>query len=396
MALLLGILILLSSMVSVELGLSVAIVEIVLGVVGGNFLGLHTTPWIDWLAGFGGIVLTFLAGAEVDIPVMRRRLKESLLIGGASFLFPFLAAFAYTYYVAHWSLRAAEIAGCALSTTSLAVVYAVLVESGLTRTEIGKIIMASTFVTDIGTVLALSILFVKPNLYVILFAAVSIAVIIAAPRIVPWFFRRYGGRVIEPEIKLLIAFLFLLMFAAKLSGSHAVLPAFVLGLVLSSILAGERVEEVRLRVVAFALLTPFFFLRAGMNVSLKAVAAGIGPAVALFAVKSTAKTAGVYTLSKRYIPRYAMYTNLLMSTGLTFGTISAMYGLAAHIISKSQFSILVAVVIATAVIPTMIAQRWFEPRHLLVVPEEAHIEYEVAGEINGIAELDIKVEAERK
>ena len=374
-ALVIGTLILLSSVVSIELGISVAIVEIILGVVGGNFLGLHTTPWIDWLAGFGSIVLTFLAGTEVDIPVMRKWFKESLLIGGASFLIPFLAVFAYTYYIAGWSLRAAEIAGCALSTTSLAVVYAVLVETGLTKTEIGKIIMASTFVTDIGTVLALSILFVKPNLYVIAFVVVSAVIIFIAPKAVPWFFRKYGGRVIEPEIKLLLFFLLILMFVAKISGSHAVLPAFILGLALSSILSGEHVEEVRLRVVAFALLTPFFFIKAGMNVSLKAVTASIFLTGILFAVKIGAKTAGIYPLGRRFFPKYAIYTNLLMSTGLTFGTISAMYGLTSHIITKSQFSVLVAVVIATAVIPTFIAQRWFEPRHLLTVPEEAHSTY---------------------
>ncbi len=150
-AAILAFLILAASMASVELGLSVAIIEILVGVAAANLLGLTTTPWIDFLASFGSIVLTFLAGAEVDPRLLREKFKESALIGGLSFVLPFVGAGIFAYYVAGWDLRQAEIAGVALSTTSLAVVYAVLVETGLTNTEIGKIIMAATFVTDLGT-----------------------------------------------------------------------------------------------------------------------------------------------------------------------------------------------------------------------------------------------------
>jgi len=137
-AMVMGLLILLASVMSVELGLSVALVEIALGIVAGNLLGLHSTPWIDFLAGFASIVLTFLAGAEVDPDLMREKLKESLMIGGLSFLLPFVGTLAFCYYVAGWTLRASQITGVALSTTSLAVVYAVLVETGLTHAATGS------------------------------------------------------------------------------------------------------------------------------------------------------------------------------------------------------------------------------------------------------------------
>ena len=162
-AMVIGILILVASIASVELGISVALIEIILGVVASNGFGLHTTPWIDFLASFASIVLTFLAGADVDPDVMQERLKESLWIGGISFLVPFLGAWLAAYYLFGWDWKAAQICGVALSTTSLAVVYAVLVETGLTHTTLGKIIMASTFVTDFGTALALSLLFVRPT-----------------------------------------------------------------------------------------------------------------------------------------------------------------------------------------------------------------------------------------
>jgi Kef-type K+ transport system membrane component KefB len=360
-AMIMGILILVASMASVELGISVALIEIVLGVVAGNWLGLHTTPWIDFLASFASIVLTFLAGAEVDPELMRERLKESLWIGGISFLAPFLGAWLAAHYVFGWSWQAAQICGVALSTTSLAVVYAVLVETGLTHTTLGKIIMASTFVTDFGTALALSVLFVRPTWWLVPFVLVSAGLVLLMPRLQPWFFPRYGGRVIEPEIKGAFAALFVLMYFAERAESHAVLPAFILGLAVAKILQSNREQQRRFRVVAFALLTPFFFIKSGMNVSLKAVWANLGLMLGLLGVKLLFKGVGVYPTAKRYLPEGATYTTLLMSTGLTFGTISSLYGLNAGLLTNDQFSVLVTVVVLSAVVPTWIAQRFFQP-----------------------------------
>jgi Kef-type K+ transport system membrane component KefB len=268
---------------------------------------------------------------------------------------------AFAYWALGWSGDASQIAGIALSTTSLAVVYAVLVETGLNQTVIGKRIMSATFVTDFGTAAALSILFIKPNLWILGFVAVSAALIFGLPRLSPWFFARYGNRVIEPEIKLVFAALFLLMWLGDKANSHAVLPAFVLGLALSNHYAGHRVEQERLRVVAFAFLTPFFFFKGGMSVSVSALWANLGVLALLFGAKMLPKLAGVYPLARRYCAPHAGFTSLLMSTGLTFGTISSLYGLQAGIIDETQFSLLIAVVVLSAIVPTVIAQRFLQP-----------------------------------
>jgi Kef-type K+ transport system membrane component KefB len=360
-AMIAAILILLATVVSIEAGISVALIEITLGVIAGNVLGLTSPPWMDFLASFASILLTFLAGAEVDHQVLREKLKESLLIGGVSFLAPFMGAWLFCAWALGWTTEASQIAGVALSTTSLAVVYAVLVETGLTHTAIGKLIMASTFVTDFGVALALALLFIRPTWWLVPFLAVSVLAIVVMIVVQPWFFRRYGDRVIEPEIKGAVAVLLVLMFFAERAQSHAVLPAFVLGLALAPIFHQHRELGRRFRIVAFALLTPFFFLKGGMNVSLRLVWANVGLLVLLFGVKQVTKFAGVYPFARRYVPRDAMFTTLLMSTGLTFGTISSLYGLNAGILSRAQFSVLVTVVVASAVIPTVIAQRWFSP-----------------------------------
>jgi Kef-type K+ transport system membrane component KefB len=364
-----GILVFLASLISLRLGLSVAIVELVLGVIAGNYFGFQPEPWMTYLAGFGGIVLTFLAGAEVDLPLLRSKFKESLLIGGASFLVPFLGAFGYTYFLAGWPLNAALIAAAALSTTSLAVVYSVLVETGLSHTRLGKLLMSATFVTDIGTALVLSVLFIKPNLGTLEFIVVSAIVIFMAVKYSRLLFSNkvYKNKVIEPEIKYIFLLLLIFMYFAAVGASHAVLPAFVLGLLMSPYFTElSDVKEVRnrLRTVAYALITPFFFIVGGLNVSLPLVFGAFGLFVALFAVKQIAKFIGVYFLAKKYLPKNEMYTTLLMSTGLTFGTISSVFGYQAGYIDKTQFSVLIAVVVASAIIPTVIAQKWFKPVHM--------------------------------
>jgi Kef-type K+ transport system membrane component KefB len=360
----LAVVVLLASMVSVEAGLSVAILELVGGVIAGNALGLGSQPWLDFVAAFASIVLTFLAGAEVDIDQLRREWRPSIAIGLVSFAGPFLVAMAVAHWLLEWSGRASAIAGIALSTTSLAVVYAVLVESGLNRSRLGKLLMSATFVTDLATATALSVIFIRPNGLFLLFLGVSVGLILLVPRIAPLFFRRYGDRVIEPEIKLVFVAFFLLMYLGELSGGHAVLPAFVLGLVMARHYQRHQHEQERLRVVAFAFLTPFFFLKGGLAVSLAAVWTSLGALGVLASAKMVPKLLGIYPLASRTMrgPGEAWFGTLLMSTGLTFGTISSLYGLNAGIIDRTQFSLLMSVVVGSAVVPTFIAQRWFAPR----------------------------------
>ena len=330
--------VLVASMISVEIGLSVALIELFLGVVVGNVFHLDVPSWLNFLGAFAGILLTFQAGAEVDVPQFRREWRASLSIGLVSFFAPFAVVGLIAYYALDWSRKQAEIGGLALSTTSLAVVYAVLVETGLNRELVGKRLMSATFVTDIATVAGLTVLFAKPTIWAIPFVLVSIALIVGLPKAAPWFFGRYGNRVIEPEIKLVFASLFLLMWLGGRANSQAALPAFILGLVMSGHYARHRTEQERMRVVAFAFLTPFFFLKGGMNVSAAALWANLGILAVLFVAKMVPKFGGVYPLARRYATPHATFTTLLMSTGLTFGTITSLYGLNAVGLRRAGFS----------------------------------------------------------
>jgi Kef-type K+ transport system membrane component KefB len=165
-------------------------------------------------------------------------------------------------------------------------------------------------------------------------------------------------------VKFIFLVLFLLGGLAKLARSEAVLPAYLVGLVIAGVFVRDRVLMERMRTIAFTMLTPFYFLKAGLYVSLPAVGTGALLIVAFLLLKMGTKIVGVWPLTHlfRFGRRDGLYTTLLMSTGLTFGTISALFGLSNHIIDQGQYTILVTVVIGSAVIPTLIAQHYFEPR----------------------------------
>ena len=355
---------LVAAMASLWVTISAALFEIVVGAVAGNTVGLPLTPWIDYIASFGAIVLTFLAGTDIDPHVVKKNLASSVTIGLMGFFAPYLGCLLFARYGLGWPWPQAQIAGIALSTTSVAVVYAVMVETGYNRTELGKIILAACFINDIGTVLALGLVFANYNLYLVLFVVVTIAVIAVLPWVVPWLFKRIGGRTSEPEIKFLFLVLFVLGGLANLGKSEAVLPAYLIGMALAPFFIGQRELQHRLRAICFAFLTPFYFLKAGSLIEAKALLTGAGLIALFLAIKMVTKFFGILPLTRYFAfePREGMYTTLMMSTGLTFGSISALFGLTNHIIDQSQYTVLVTGVIGSAVVPTFIAQVWFRPR----------------------------------
>ena len=366
---------LIATLVSIWLRVATAMSEIVVGtiaqlvigaLVGTAALGADQS-WITFLSGTGAIVLTFLAGAELDPVVFRRKWKEATAVGLVSFFGPFLGCAAAARWLLGWGPEASWLAGIAMSTTSVAVVYAVMIEFGFNVTDYGKTVLAACFITDLGTVVALGLIFAPFTLKTLLFVGTLAVAALILPWLTPRFFRRYGGRPSELETKYLLLCLFGLGALATWADSEAVLPAYLMGMVLAGTVGKDHVLVRRLRTLCFGLLTPFYFIRAGSFVSIPALVAAPGAFVVMLVVKVMTKIVGVYPVTQAFrSPRKeGMYTTLLMSTGLTFGTISALFGLSHKLIDQVQYSALVAAVIASAVVPTLIANAWFMPRHLL-------------------------------
>ncbi len=354
-----------ASLISIRIGISVALIEILVGVLAGNFLGIHgTTQWIDFLAMLGSGVLTFLAGAEIDPASLKAHIRTSFAIGILSFFIPFVAVWMVAQHLLGWDIHQAQIAGIALSTTSVAVVYAVMIEKKLSDTAMGKMILAACFITDFGTVLALGVLFADFNLWMLVFIGVLCLSLWFMPKWTNYLIGHLGTeRVSQPIVKFLLFILFLFGGLATTANSEAVLPAYLIGLVVAGVFVRDKTLVNRMRTIAFTIFTPFYFMKAGLYVSLKMVWFSVGIIAIFLVLKILSKILGVYPLARMFKmkKKEASYTTLLMATGLTFGTISALFGLNNHIIDQKQYTILVTVVILSAVIPTLIAQKFFQP-----------------------------------
>jgi len=366
----------------------VALIEILVGVIAGNVavgleggtlhIGLagtgvggghlhhilQSTEWTTFLALLGSGVLTFLAGAEIDPISLKANWRASVLIGVLSFAIPFAVVWLFAQFVFGWSLHQAQIAGIALSTTSVAIVYAVMIEGGFSDTAMGKMILAACFITDFGTVLALGTLFANYNLWLLLFVIATLIVLWFMPRWTQSIITRLGAtQVSEPEVKFIFFVLFFLGGLATTAKSEAVLPAYLIGLVVAGVFLRDKTLVHRMRSIAFAVFTPFYFIKAGLYVSLPALWTGLLIIGAFLIIKMLTKTVGVFPLARMHYMkvREASYTTLLMATGLTFGTISALFGLQNHIIDQMQYTILVSTVILSAFVPTLFAQKFFQP-----------------------------------
>ena len=364
-----------AAIIANRLRIAIALVEICVGVVVaaiathfGWFARLGSDQqWLRFLASTGAVLLTFLAGAELDPAVIRTKLTEVSMIGLIGFAAPFLGCAAVAHWLVGWDTQASLLAGVALSTTSMAVVYSVMLETGFNRTEFGKGILGACFINDLGTVIALGLLFAPFTYKTLVFVAATAVVIASLPFAVNRMTRIYGHRTAAIRTKLIMVVLLGLGALAYWAGSEAVLPAYIVGIVLAGGAARDHHWIRRLRTLTVGFLTPFYFLRAGTLVSVSAVVGAPVVVLVLFAAKVGTKIFGLRPVIGRFRHERneRWYYTLMMSTGLTFGTISALYGLSHGIVTQSQYSYLVAVVIGTAVIPTLIASLAFVPRHLL-------------------------------
>jgi Kef-type K+ transport system membrane component KefB len=369
---------LISTILAYKLKISMALVEICVGALAGfiatQYIGpdaMHANEdWLIFIASSGAILLTFLAGAELDPVSLKTKTKEILLIGFIGFFAPFIGCSAIAFFILHWEVPASLLAGVALSTTSMAVVYAVMLEYGFNKTEYGKGILGACFINDLATVIALGLLFAPFNYKTAFFIVVAIVTFIAMPKITNKLIKRYAYKTAAIRTKWILFVLFALGALAIWSGSEAVLPAYILGMVLAGTISKDEFFIRRLRTLTIGFLTPFYFLRAGSLVSLPMVLAAPLIFLVFLGGKVISKIFGLYPVIGKFRTdkRERWYYTLLMSTGLTFGTISAIYGLTHGIINQEQYSYLVAVVIASAVIPTLIANLRFLPKHLLHIP----------------------------
>jgi len=364
-----------SAVIAYHLRISIALVEICVGIMAAAVVGYYgklevmgsNSEWLRFLASSGAIMLTFLAGAELEPAVIKKKLKEVTVVGLLGFFAPFVGCTAIAHYILGWDTQASLLCGVALSTTSMADVYAVMLETGFNKTDFGKGILGACFINDLGTVIALGLLFAPFTYKTVIFIGVTVLVLMILPITSRWLTRIYAHRTAAIRTKWIILVLFGLGALALWSGSEAVLPAYIIGMVLAEFSNGDTFWIRRLRTLTVGFLTPFYFIRAGTFVSIPALISAPVVFLMLLGGKVISKIFGLYPVIAQFRHRRdeRWYYTLMMSTGLTFGTISALYGFSHNIVTQKQYSFLVAVVIASAIVPTLIAGMAFLPKHLL-------------------------------
>ena len=368
----------LATVLANRLKISIALMEIMVGaVIGYAAYNLHLTDnlslhadWLKFCTGVGAILLTFLAGAELNPDAMKSKLKEVSVIGLIGFFAPFIGCSLIAYYLIGWNLQASMLCGIALSTTSMAVVYAVMLEYGFNQTDFGKGVLGACFINDLGTVIALGLIFAPFTYKTVIFIGATIIMIIFLRPMTDFIIKRFAYKTAAIRAKWVIFILLFMGVLALWSGSEPVLPAYIIGMVLARNMERDGHFVRRLRTLTIGFLTPLYFLRAGALVSIPALIAAPFIFLLLFTGKVISKIFGLYPAIHHFKDdkKEKWYYTLLMSTGLTFGTISALYGLTNKIISQEQYSLIVGAVIASAVIPTLIANKYFLPKHLLEKP----------------------------
>lgn len=347
-----------AAILSIRFGISSAIFEVVAGIILGNFLGVQIENWLDFLGTFGGLMLTFLAGAEIETRLLKKNLKMSLGIGTMSFLAPLVGVFLFLTIFTDWAPITKVAASLALTTTSVAVVYAVLTEYDLLKMQIGVMIIGVTFVNDILTLIGINVLSPSFNIYTLSFIVIIVSMALLIPRLLKHVVFRYGKKSVEIELRLILALVLAIALIADVGKLHAVFGVFVLGFLFANSI--QKYDEIRskLRTVTFTLLSPAFFIKTGLLINLSSVVGGIWLILGLLLAKLLSKFIGTYPLNRKWIPEGAMFSTLMFSTGLTVGTITATLALELGLLDKSQFSTVVVTVILSAIVPTIIAKRY--------------------------------------
>jgi glutathione-regulated potassium-efflux system ancillary protein KefC len=350
--------IVIAGIIAIRAKISSSIIEVVMGVILANVLLVKIESWLEFLATFGGLTLTFLAGAEVESALLKRKAKASGIIGTLAFVAPLIAEIAFLTLITDWSWQTKFAMSLALTTTSVAVVYAVLTEYEIMRTDLGRTIVAVTFVNDILVIIGIS--FIQPSFNIItaIFLLTLPVLVFVIPKLVNNLILKFGKKAIEIEVRFIFAALFIVSFFADEAKMHAVFGAFVLGLIFANSLQKHQEIMGKMRTITFTVLSPAFFIKAGMLISATAVIQSAALIGGLLAVKLASKFGGCYLLCRKWIPEAPEFSTLLFSTGLTIGTIAATAARDMGVLNQTQFTVTLTAVILSAIVPTIIAKRF--------------------------------------
>ncbi|GAB4271394.1 MAG: cation:proton antiporter [Candidatus Rifleibacteriota bacterium] len=351
-----GVLILVAGIFSLELGISVAVFEIISGVIAANFLKIEPRAWIDFHANFGLLGLMFFAGFETDFVMLRKNWKESLRVGALSFFLPMLCIFVLCKFALGMEELASFLISIGLSTTSLALVYSVLKERHLIKGKIAQSLLSSSMVVDLLSMIALMVLFQGLSYTTIVVIVMIPLTRLIVPQIGHWLFRRYRGNQIEFQIRFILLSILSLVLVSQTSEIHVAVLAFIGGFFFSEILEHHAILEEKLKSIVFGLMAPIFFFRAGLTVKFDYISITTVYYTVLFGfVAFVSKYLGTYfAIAKNSKPSVARFSGLIFNFRLSFGIVVATFGLEKNMINPEIYFAMVAVIVLTSVVSSVL------------------------------------------
>jgi glutathione-regulated potassium-efflux system ancillary protein KefC len=345
----------LAGLLTLELRISSAIIEVLAGLLLALFVDVRPLGWLQFLAEFGLLGLMFMAGFEVEPTVLARRWWASLAVGAASFALPLAGVYGIARVWLGLPPQAAGLLGIGLSTTSLALVYQFLRERDALAGEDGQTIFAAAMVVDVLSMVGLAIVLGDLGWATLIAVAVAIPVFIGLPRLGQWLFARYARNSVEFELRFLLLVLVGLGVVSETVGIHAAITSFIAGLILSGIVQEHGVLGDKLKGVVFSFLAPVFFLRAGTQIDLRAMnGRALAMAGALLVAAVTLKYLGTAAAARWALGGGTHATGILFNYRLTFGIISATVGFEEGLLDQQLFTAVLLIVLVSAALPMIL------------------------------------------
>ncbi len=365
---LIGLLIFIAGVLSIELYISAAVLEIIAGVIGYNVFHLEPPVFFDFIAQFGLLGIMFFAGLETDTKILKRHIRSSLQIGIMGYLFPFAGVFFISHVLLKYSIALSILISLSLSTTSLALVYAVLREQKTNIGESKHVILGSAMIIDMLSMLTLTLLIGYVSMEMLLYAIVLIVILVSAKKFGPRLIERYKGSEAELEIRFILLLLLIIpFFSEKLMVSEAVF-AYLIGLILSDISEHHEVLVEKMRGIVFGFLGPAFFFKAGLLINLSFFSIELLLLISAFTlIAYLFKFIGVYLASRNIMgDKKGKMAGLYFNFRLSFGIAAAIIGLSIGLLSIELYTIIVLVVLITSLISTVLLKLYYrEPLELM-------------------------------
>ena len=332
---------------SLKIKVTPIFLEVIAGLIVGNFFLFEPNQTLNILSGMGILVLMYMAGLEIDFDFLKKKIKPSLYIGGLNFFIPFFGISFFCYYIYNMLFIQAILIALALSTTSIAIVFPILASKGKLTQDM-KLILSSVMIVDIICMIFLGFFSSAFSYLTLIFIVFMALLTYFFPYLGRKIFKKKGEKTIAIELRFVLFSLLALSFTSEHVGLEPALIAFFFGMLTSSFVVEHIELQKQLNGIAFGFLTPIFFFLTGTKIKLFLAQESIVFLIILFLIAYLSKYYSALFAIKKYFKTNASYYAKLFNFRLTFGFIVIIFGLERAIISEEVFSVIGIIIILSS------------------------------------------------